>query len=459
MRDRIRTWGLALACLVAGMVAVAPAAAAEEEYEGLQLIAVKAYVDAHPEVAYDEALRRIELQDALSPVIPSLAARLGDRYAGAWYDAGDGGKLKVALVGRDSKAAAQHLAAARSAVDGVASTDEVEFVDADWTLAELERVQKQVTAALEGADGSSSVAVDLAANAVKLTRSEPLGVPAAAQIEQAVDATDVPVLQRRDDGFRPDTVACTLPYCERPLRGGVKTFVDIPYPGDNTNYPNCTTGFNATSRSDGKRYVLLAGHCVTLDSYPTPSGNIHGTKVVTGGTVETIGPGHNANFPGGDSGIVRTQVPGYWQNSPFPTNTVVVDDIPGVHGYYENYAITNEANAPQGQVVCTTGGGGEANGAPAGFWWGTPYASWTWCGTVRYASVNVDYDLSAGVEWVNNLVETDLCMHPGMSGGPVYKLGIAYALNSGASCSSSPAAGWHYPTIRAENDMNVDIVH
>lgn len=268
------------------------------------------------------------------------------------------------------------------------------------------------------------------------------------RMQQARMATDVPVLEEVVDAeFRPETTCASgAPFCDRPLRGGVEL----------GNTRACTAGFNVTSRSDGKRYVLTAGHCVGNTSWYT--------KANLFGAWNEIGPEHNMQFwyTGRDTGIIRAKTPSYWQQSPFPGPTIWIDDIPGTHAQNNNYYIGQEANAIAGTVVCITGGGGYGDypydSERRMFWHGTPYQSYTWCGSVIVPSETVAYDADPA-QTVYNLVRTNICTWGGMSGGPVFKWNVAYGTWSGKLCSAGYQMGWYYPSILAENDLNVDIVH
>jgi hypothetical protein len=421
----------------------APSAASAAEEPELQAIAARSLVQDLG-LSKEEAMHRLEYQDAVAPTLRDLPEVLGKQYGGAWFDFADDGRLKIAVVDRDSATSREAIARVRQSLKSAGPLAAADFVEARWSYDELVAAKDAVSEVVfaEKSSPFPSVSVDVANNAVAVARGKALTEGSADLLRSARLETAVQVRDEVVPNLSPEKTACSLPYCDRPLRGGVW----IGYTVQGVT-PACTAGFNVTSRSDGKRYLLTAGHCVA----GLPSGTEHWTRTAPGGSALPIGPTHNHNMSAhGDAGIIRDKVPSYWQQSPFPADTVVVDDIPGVHGYFEDYHVDYEANPAVGQIICTTGGGGVLM-----FWEGQPFQSWTWCAGVTVASVNIQYDDGTAVY---GLFETSLCMWPGMSGGPVYKTGTAFGINSGTDCPDSQK-GWHYPVIASENALNVDLVH
>lgn len=429
------------------------------EHPVVQEAAVRYYLMKH-DVSKDEALRRIELQDAVMPSMGELKSALGDRYGGAWFDADDGGQLKVAVVNRDSAGAQAALDDVRTLLRSKDALATTAFVDADTSYDDLVKASSKVAKELAGIPGAGTavVGVDVENGSVAITRSVGLTEPEReARLDVARQTTDVPVREKTVDKAVVPELRCASgnPFCDRPLRGGVEM---------ESYSHHCTAGFNVTSRSDGKRYVMTAGHCKTNAEWYTKH-DIYGQW-------REIGPEHNMQFywTGRDAGIIRAKTPSYWQQSPFPGPTIWIDDIPGVHQQNNNYYIGSEGTGLPGQIVCATGGGGYGrypyDSERRMFWHGTSVQSYTWCGGVTVASETVHF---GGVDQngnpldpsmtVYNEVRTDLCFWPGMSGGPVFKWNVAYGMISGDACQSGFQWGWFYPAILAENDLNVNIVH
>lgn len=421
------------------------------EHPTVQEAAVRYYVMKH-DVSKEEALRRIELQDAVMPSMNTLRSALGDRYGGAWFDSDEGGRLKVAVVDRDSagsQAALEDVQTLLRSKDALATTT---FVDTDTSYDGLVSATNNVAKELSDMSGAgtATVGVDVINGSVLISRSVGLTEPEReARLDVARQATDVPVREELLSKAVTPELRCASanPFCDRPLRGGVEM---------QSYSHHCTAGFNVTSRSDGKRYVMTAGHCITNAAWET--------KTTISGSWLEIGPEHNMQFyySGRDAGIIRAKTPSYWQQAPFPTSTIWIDDIPGVHAQNNNYYIGQEGTALVGQIVCETGGGGYGrypyDTERRMFWHGTSVQSYTWCGGVTVASETVVFGDNPS-QTVYNEVRTDICHWPGMSGGPVFKWNVAYGMISGDACQSGYQRGWFYPAILAENDLNVDIVH
>lgn len=438
------------ALLVGALCWLSASSALAAEDPGLQATALRYYTMQH-DVSKDVALRHLELQDDVMPSMGKVEELLGGRYGGAWFDPDDDGRLKVAVVDTESAISQAALDEVRGVLRTERVLTDIDFVSVEVSYEDLVAASHSIVKDLGTDAGNIAVGVDVKANAVRITSSvSESSENRVERLEQARATADVPVQEKAiDSEFRPvPNCASGAPFCDRPLRGGIEM---------STGGRGCTAGFNVTSRSDGKRYLMTAGHCVTNSSWSTKT-NLYGQWL-------EIGPEHNMQFwySGKDAGIIRDKVPSYWQQSPFPTSTIWIDDIPGTHQQNNNYYIGQEANAIVNTVVCITGGGGYGeypyDSERRMFWHGTPYQSYTWCGGVDMASDTVSYNNNAPAETVYNLVRTNICTWPGMSGGPVFKWNIAYGIWSGDNCTGGYQQGWFYPSILAENALNVDIVH
>lgn len=438
-----RRLAVVASALVVASGILAPSSSARED-PIVQDLAAKAYVETYGGTV-EEATSRLEIQDRVTPSISKIQSILGPSFGGAWFDPDDGGQLKIGIADgtADPKQRVQveDLLRAQGALD-----DDKEFVVVPSSLDELKDAQRVVDKEiLTGRGGIVSSSFDVRTGTVTITRTSDADDVVRDDISTAKRRSPVPVRERvlPEGSPLPETRACVLPYCDRPLRGGIHMG---EWAGGATH---CTAGFNARSRSDNRRYLLTAGHCLTF-------GVSWDTKFVPWGAWHRIGETWNKLFPFGvDAGIIRVDGPaGEFNQSPFPGPYVAVDASGGT-SYNESYYIGNEATyPPQGTTICVTGGGGEAGTMK--FWHGTPYASWSWCGTVLQSSVTVMFN---GSDVVNNLIETNICFHSGMSGGPAYKNNLSYGTITGDLCTWSGAQGWIYPTWLSENLMNVNIIH
>lgn len=170
----------------------------------------------------------------------------------------------------------------------------------------------------------------------------------------------------------------------------------------------CTVGFTATDNSFN--YIITAGHCTTgFPHWTLPNG-------------QDVGPSLESNYPGDDYGLILMNGPSVW-----PTGLINRRDgtTEGIHGW---------ATAVRGISVCKSG---KTTGLT--------------CGLVLRTNVTIN---GTGGP-VRQMVETNMCMLRGDSGGPLFSNHIAYGLNShtnggrdGTVCAASPRA-YHQPVGEA----------
>lgn len=220
----------------------------------------------------------------------------------------------------------------------------------------------------------------------------------------------------RERAVRPTPRACSYPYCDPPLRAGIRIA--------SSGY-SCTGSFLARSRVDAKLYQLTAGHCGEA------SGDVWDTRFADAG-VHDIGDVHNHRFDSGtDSAILHVANPPGWRARAW----VQVTDGAGTTANSE-YPIRAEGESSVGMRVCTTGS-----------WFGASN-----CGVVDGVNVLVDY----GEAIVGDMVSSTLCTTSGDSGGPVFARNTAYGLISGGGL---PCETFYEPIITAENAMRVNVSH
>jgi streptogrisin D len=150
----------------------------------------------------------------------------------------------------------------------------------------------------------------------------------------------------------------------------------------------CSAGFNVRSSSDTP-YLITAGHCTNgLPSYRT--GSISGT---------VLGASVDSEFPGDDFGAIR--------------NSSGIAPTPGVALYDGTMQpISSASNAIAGETVCKSGS-----------------TTGLTCGSVLGTNVTVNYAQGR----VYGLVETNVCVDSGDSGGSLFSGSAAIGLTSGGS--------------------------
>ncbi len=423
-RTRFRLWVVAVAA-VFGVAAATPAVASTSSFgpaaapgDAGSDLAVRSLA-ADRGISLAEATRRITWQQRAPELAAQAQTTLGNRFGGVWIDAARGDRLKVGVTGaNDAGASAEVHAAALAAgvpdaVDGVpVRHSQAELAAAvGWLATELQRVNAAASWPLAAGLRTDQNAVELrlpANNA--LTSAQRLLVAAARQ--RYGDALLVGSYPQR-----PQPRACAYPYCDPPLRAGIR----IANSG-----AGCTGAFIARSRSDGVLYQFTAGHCARFGG--TDTWYTH----FTDGSTHAIGPVHNYRFSsGGDMAILRISNPSGWN----PQAWVYVTSGPDTT-LDTDYHITSDSGSTVGQRICTSGA----------------FFGRSDCGTVTRLGVTATY----GGVTVTGLGEASFCGTGGDSGAPVYASHTAYGLQTaGFSECDSLYQGIH----AAEDAMNVDVAH
>ncbi len=191
----------------------------------------------------------------------------------------------------------------------------------------------------------------------------------------------------------------------------------------------CTAGFMARSRSDGRLYLMTAGHCLgNTSTWRTRN---------AGGTLFYIGSKHSSAYPSPDAGLIAVSTGSHWWTSTGWGRVVVTAS--GSTSRDETYQIVDESIVSYGEVICMTSSlqfSGSTN--------------FTRCGAVT----DLWYDTTTGVPGVRVL---DICgTYGGFSGGPYYKGHRAYGIHQG---SGSGCRSYMMDAVRSEDGLNVNILH
>jgi hypothetical protein len=215
---------------------------------------------------------------------------------------------------------------------------------------------------------------------------------------------------------RPAARACVYPYCDPPLRGGIR----ITNPG-----VGCTGAFIAQSKVNSALYQLTAGHCA-YQHYSDWSTRF------TDNSSHVVGPVWHWewNSAGDMSILLINNVPG-WNPQPWVNVTSGPDTTAGT-----TYDITSDSTSVLGMRICTTGA----------------FYGRNECGYVTELDVTATYD---GVT-VDNLGRGSFCGTSGDSGSPMYASHAAYGLQVAgySECDSL------YQGIQAaESILNVNVLH
>lgn len=386
-RTQHRRWSvvaLAVAALVAGSgVGSGPAAAGGSVSEEAPAFA------RERGITLAEAEQRLGWQSVAPDLAEQLDPALGQRFGGVWIDVRDGDRVKIGVVGgpdTGTLAVIRRTAAALGLSEGyeavaVARPSSVLSADLDRVSAELDRVNAGAEVGLGVGLRTDLNALALDVPATGLTDAQRALVSTLAkQLGPELVVTDT------RGGYSP--FACVYPYCDPPLRGGIR----IDYP---TTW--CSAAFTAKSKVDSREYLITAGHCA-YQHYDNWSTNF------TNGVSHVVGPVWHWEWnSGGDAAILSiNNVPGWT-----PQGRVQVTAGPQTTAN-DSYNIADTKWSVVGQRICTTGA---ATGSSR-------------CGEVTELDFTADY----GGVTVHHLGRSSICAHPGDSGAPTYAKHHAYGI-------------------------------
>jgi hypothetical protein len=398
-RDKVRLTSMLIASLAIVLVNASIASA------GVKPIEVEAYQEAFdvPSVVAKDRLQ-IQAKGAKADIVGDLEQRLDENFAGIWFDNASG-EFVVPVAGAN-----------RAAVGGEFSdaglTGDYRTVAAQSSWKELKAAQERVDAEWRGMLDSDAIeagvvrtSIDARANAVVVQMAAGMNGKEASIVTQMTRGLGVRVELRESDAerFRATLTACSKEYrnCGLPMRGGVEF-------GPHNQIGNaCTTAFRARGNTNGKRYVLSAGHCAALPDPNNPV--IHWDawdeqELPYFGEAHYLGQAEQVTFPGHD--WMKINATGTdWDVSPWPARVAY-------WGQNQEYPIYGEASSIQGSTVCHSG---ITTGASCGK-------------VIAVNSVSEEFD---GI-WLHDLTAVeDACNAGGDSGGPWFASNTAYGIHNG----------------------------
>jgi len=395
------------------------------------------------DVPIAEARARIARQTAIEAAASLIGETLGNKSAGTFIDHEAGGVLVVRSTDLD---------AARAAVATVGVPVRVELANTSSAAIEAARVRALGIAAASGAT-FDSIGEDVQGNRLLVSRlagdapAERAVRAIRAELGGAVPVAVEVVAQRAEPAACISGTGSSTSYCDDPLRGGVGMNRVV----SSTAWSGCSVGFNAVSRSDGKPYILTAGHCGV-------KGQEWRTWMPKTQAIHVIGSMHNRFFSGvGDAAIVAVNNLAGWR----PTNAVVVwssgeswfPHPTRTTQHNDLYRITRVGSVPAvGSYLCSTG-----------------MVTRTRCGQVQALGQTLTYD----GQTVAGLGKVAMASCKGDSGGPVYVDGAGYGLFvaiSGSQVDNSfvqpwgstwttkcAATSYYQGLVGAQNTLNVSI--
>ncbi len=208
--------------------------------------------------------------------------------------------------------------------------------------------------------------------------------------------------------------------CDPPLRGGVGLYHNV-----SSGKILCTAAFYAKSRSDGKPFIMTAGHCGV-------SGTGWSAFQPRDGTFHVVGPMHHSKDAGNDDyGIIAINNPSGWNPQPW-----VYVHASSSTTKNESYPINGDATSPVGTRVCMSG-----------------TISKTSCAPVEKVGIG-----ATGADPLG-LAQADLCAVKGDSGSPIYSSKLARGILKGQVTGTPHCQDALFQGIReAEKELNVNVV-
>lgn len=362
-----------------------------------------------------EAQRRLQLQPRVSKLDQSLRRSLRATYSGIWIDQDNGAEVVVAVTRADGSA--------KREADAHGLGSEVVEREVRYTEGTLLNLQERLLPV--GRRDPDRVRVgglmtDRNALFVALDAESPTPQEVA-EIEESHPGA---LFVHRGEVAPVREEACSYPYCDPPLRGGVAMAKGTA---------GCTTGFAVRSRSDSKPYILTAGHCIKDTAGSTASWYTR----FADNSPHNIGPNHKYVYGStGDSGILSITNPSGWN----PTRNIAnwgccLNGF--ITGTNHNYGILGTSGSTVGMMLCYSGG-----------------TSGTGCGKVT----QLGYTTPNGVGGLGVFDADTPCEGPGDSGGPVFANNYAYGIVHGSTSIISGECQKLYQGITdALDDMNVNL--
>lgn len=399
-------------------------------------------------ISVDEAAFRLRQQQHVGDFTEHVGALLGEQFGGVWIDIANDDRVTIGITtvppsrsGVETRSAEPGLTRDKTVANGPSlasdarterdveeivsasarSTDIDDYVvvPVAFSFSALEAANAwltdQIVRVNAGGDAGLNTRIRTDVNAVELR------IPIAAKLSQAQHELVIDARQRfgallsmTDDAGQPQLDICSHPYCDKPLRGGIRI---------KASNGNCTGAFIVRGNADSKLYQFTAGHCAQASSDKWWTTFAHDdTDHFIGAPVSPWMYG-----PNGDLAILKIDNVSGWT----PKNWVYVSQGPDT-STSEEYAITAVGSSTVGMRICMSGGT-SAN---------------TTCGHVKALAATHTND---GITFTN-LGAADYCRTDGDSGAPVFASHTGYGIHHGgdAACSA------YYSSLRsAEIKMNV----
>jgi hypothetical protein len=426
--------GLAfVAVVVAAASAYAGSLAPDTEDPAVQAAAAQYYAQRY-DVSLDVADQRLQIQDDAGLVLGDAIHALGSSFAGSWFDATDGGRLKIGVAASAATPSGAAIDQAKQILATKGVDQYTDFVPEASSLNDLLASQHLLDQKLLVSLplGSFATSIEPQRDAAVVTVATGLTGDQLTAVRDAVAAASTPAgTVQSESSTSPVSVdvetantadlsikgtSCAFLYggqlyCDPALRGGVLI---------GSTYNQCTAGFLVSSLSDSKPYLMTAGHCLWED------GGSQWSTHFSDGTLHAIGYRHSYTWGSvtggsGDYGIITINNPSGWG---LTANSYVWvgPSAEGITTQNSFYSITGVGTSSTGLTLCTTSG------------WQLPNGYHTECGTVVGLNRNRSETINGTTAYLTGLGEINSCNGiEGSSGSPFFKNGLGYGLESGGA--------------------------
>jgi streptogrisin C len=348
-------------------------------------------------LTYAEAYARVSRQQADGALATLLEQRHPTTFAGTWIDQASDGLLHVRFT--QAPADFEQLVASTGLAGKTVLGPPARFSWSQLTtvhqrLAANPALMKAISASVDPQDNRVNIGVPSAALPASLTRTLTSivgSLPGGSHL-----FTD-PALPHRGSKLGCGTNDTGEQVCSFPLRGGTRI-------RDSLTGEGCSTGVNAYSRTDGKRYMITAGHC--FESADVVEQTVW-NNIEPEDFVEAIGVYHRKSYTG--SGTQD------WGDIAIYSNVTREAAIDVEASTGTRPTVANPDYPIHGSGVTTVGAYYCKSGATNG----------TGCGQVTGVA-----QTNAGISGLGeiNLIHSSNRVCSGDSGGPIFAAGIVYGI-------------------------------
>jgi streptogrisin C len=368
-------------------------------------------------ISKQEALRRLNLQNAAAQLLPRLRRDHADDFGGMWLDQENGGVLVVRTTRSDLMT---------GTLRAVRDRAHVKVLPSRWSLKDLHAAGSRLSGGLGAKPGSAvEVLVDEQANQVRVRYRDRPGIERYGDRARQAAATEpgMAIAERQPSEPKRVKKGCDLFACDTPARGGIRLDLQRNSGPRNGSWGSCTLGFNVRG-SNGWVYTLTAGHCVSGSEHQQIDQSYHnGLPMGFEDPTLTNPSGGDVDYaimPFGVNGQPVAENGGwahYWLNGRSGKNRVFSKCVPNIKGYacsggtrdYYMQGIKANRDIVPGEIVCATG-----TGAADVYPDNSGYLAGTKCGRVLPRPFPPPTGDVAG------FINTDICSRPGDSGGPLF---------------------------------------